>query len=127
MPRNHTVANMAKFAALGQSRLRTAVANQAALPANNNMIPAIGSRLKLTTIAPANIMLKQIHLISAISGHGDGNKSQHEDQHCPYNGNHNVYVFDHFFYRILFGFFILLVHFLYSYACPIALCPLRLS
>ena len=63
MPRNHTVANMAKFAALGQSWLRTAVTNQAALPANNNMIPTIGSRLKLTTIAPANMMLKQIHLI----------------------------------------------------------------
>jgi hypothetical protein len=66
MPRNHTDANMAKFAALGQSLLCTAVANHAALPANNNMIPTIGSRLKLTTIAPANMMLKQIHLIIAI-------------------------------------------------------------
>ena len=69
---------MAKFAAVGQSLLRTAVANQAALPANNNMIPTIGSRLKLTTTAPTNMMPKQIHLIIAILGHCDGNKSQHE-------------------------------------------------
>ncbi len=78
MPRNHTVANMAKFAALGQSLLRIAVANHAALPANNNIIPAIGSRLKLTTMAPANMIAKHIHLISAILGHCDGNKCQHE-------------------------------------------------
>ena len=66
MPSNHTVANMAKFAALGQSLLHTAVANQAALPTNSRLIPMIGSRLKLTTMAPANMIPKQTHLIIAI-------------------------------------------------------------
>lgn len=121
MPRNHTVANMPKFAALGQSLLRTAVTNHAALPANNNMIPTTGSRLKLTTMAPANMMPKQIHLIIAILGHCDSNKCQHKTQHCSHNRNHIVNVFNHIFYWIRFGFFILSVHFLYSYSYPIAL------
>ena len=67
MPRNHTVANMPKFAALGQSLVRIAVANQAALPTNNNSIPSIGSRLKLTTVAPASMMPKHIHLTKFMS------------------------------------------------------------
>ena len=66
MPRNHTDASIPKFAALGQSLLRTAVANQAALPTNNSSMPRIGSRLKLTTTAPASMMPKQNHLITAI-------------------------------------------------------------
>ena len=61
------MANMAKFAALGQSLVRTAVISQAALPTNNNLIPSIGSKLKLTTMAPANMIAKQIHLIKFIS------------------------------------------------------------
>jgi len=79
MPKNQTVANIPKFAALGQSRLRTAVASQAALPTNNSSMPRIGSRLKLTTMAPASIMPKQIHLIMAMLGYSDGNKSQHKN------------------------------------------------
>ena len=78
MPRNHTDANMPKFAALGQSLLRIAVTNQAAFPTNSSSMPIIGSKLKLTTMAPANMMPKHNHLIIAISGHCDGNKSQHE-------------------------------------------------
>ena len=110
MPKNHTVANMAKFAALGQSLVRTAVANQAALPTNNNSMPSTGSKLKLTTTAPANMMPKQIHLTIFILGYGDGNKCQHKHQYCSHNGQHNMYVFHHLFYRVCWFF----IHFYFQ-------------
>jgi len=78
MPKNHTVASIAKFAALGQSFVRTAVASQAALPTNSSSMPRIGSSRKLTTIAPDSIIPKHNHLIMFISGHSNGNKYQHE-------------------------------------------------
>jgi hypothetical protein len=42
-------------------------------------MPSIGSRLKLTTVAPASMIPKQIHLIIAMLGYSNGNKSQHKN------------------------------------------------